>query len=308
MTPKFVTMPPPAEESHEIAGPVRVLLIEPTLADAETCVAELRRSGLEVLAHIVDTPHGFNSLITTGEYDIVLSDYHLPKWTGMDALASLRERGLQTPFIVVANPLADEHADACMRDGATDYVAKTDMHLLSTAVRRAIVEHRAAGATPEDVTERRAHFANYLQANVTDELPAVAPLVLPRGTETVLLVEDSPPVRSAVRLTLERLGYTVLEAGDGPSAIAYAKSPRPIDLVLTDVMMPGMNGRDVALQVQAMRRGIPVLFMSGYADHNKLTEGMDSLLVAYLQKPFELFELATKIRMVLDAADMKEIH
>ena len=122
------------------------------------------------------------------------------------------------------------------------------------------------------------------------------------GTETILLVEDSPPVRAAAQRILERLGYRVLEAPTAKAALAMAaKKQEQIDLLLTDVVMPETGGRLVAEQFALLRPEAKVLFMSGYTDDAVVRHGVLQAGVAYLQKPFTGDSLATKVRAVLDA-------
>ncbi len=124
----------------------------------------------------------------------------------------------------------------------------------------------------------------------------------PRGTETILLVEDEEMVRVMTRTILEGSGYKVLAASDGKEALRLAEeNPEQIDLMLTDVVMPQMSGRTLAEQVAPMRPDMRVLYMSGYADneivhHGALEEGLE-----FLPKPFEPDALAFKVRKILDA-------
>jgi nitrogen-specific signal transduction histidine kinase/ActR/RegA family two-component response regulator len=127
--------------------------------------------------------------------------------------------------------------------------------------------------------------------------------VAPRGTETILLVEDSSPVRAIARQILQRQGYRVLEAPGGDAALALAGEYRPaIHLLLTDVIMPGMSGRQLAERLQAMRPETRVLFMSGYTDDAVVLHAVLEENLAYLQKPFSPDSLARKVREVLDKA------
>jgi two-component system cell cycle sensor histidine kinase/response regulator CckA len=122
------------------------------------------------------------------------------------------------------------------------------------------------------------------------------------GTETILLVEDESALRRIVAEMLLRLGYTLLEAPDSLSVEKLAAEyKKPIQLLLTDVVMPELGGRDLALRLKSVRRGLKVLFMSGYADDNILREGLLETGAAYLQKPFTPDTLAGKIREVLDS-------
>ena len=121
------------------------------------------------------------------------------------------------------------------------------------------------------------------------------------GRETVLLAEDDPSVRAVVSEVLSQKGYRVLRAPDGQAALEMARGqPGEIDLLVTDIVMPGMTGRELAEALTAERPGIRVLYMSGYTDdavvrHGVLAEGMP-----YLQKPFSPRALASKVREVLD--------
>ncbi len=124
----------------------------------------------------------------------------------------------------------------------------------------------------------------------------------PRGSETVLLAEDEPAVRTIARQALERQGYNVLAAPSGADALALAaQHGATIHLLLTDVVMPGMSGRDLADRLTAQRPGIRVLYISGYTDNAIVRHGMLEPGLAYLQKPFRPDALVRKVRDVLDA-------
>jgi CheY-like chemotaxis protein len=122
-----------------------------------------------------------------------------------------------------------------------------------------------------------------------------------KGTETVLLAEDAASVRAVTRQILERQGYTVLEAPSGRAAVDIAAKRRGgIHLLLTDVVMPEMSGRQLADQLAELRPEIKVLFISGYTDDSVVRHGVLEAGVAYLQKPFTPDSLARKVREVLD--------
>ncbi|HRV90643.1 MAG TPA: PAS domain S-box protein [Anaerolineae bacterium] len=124
---------------------------------------------------------------------------------------------------------------------------------------------------------------------------------LPTGSETILLVEDDEGVRGLVSRVLEMQGYTVLAAGDGEEALQLAAHHNDaIDLVLTDVVMPGIHGRALAEQLNQRHPYLKVLYMSGYSDEEIAHHGVLNHGVAFLQKPFKFSVLAHKIRQVLD--------
>jgi CheY-like chemotaxis protein len=131
--------------------------------------------------------------------------------------------------------------------------------------------------------------------------PALSQRARPRGTETVLVAEDESGVRVPVRRILTAHGYQVLEAPDGASALRIAEGhDGKIDLLLTDVVMPGMNGGELARRLRRVRTGIRVVFMSGYSTEAVSTHGVLSPGSAFLQKPFSVEELVGRLRDVLD--------
>jgi PAS domain S-box-containing protein len=132
------------------------------------------------------------------------------------------------------------------------------------------------------------------------DAPAAPAGPAPRGTETVLIVEDAAAVRTVTRQVLERQGYTVLEAPNGDAALQIAaKHHGPIHLLLTDVVMPGVSGRQLAEQLVRLRPDIAVLYVSGYTDDAVVRHGVLEAGVAYLQKPFTADRLAHRVREVL---------
>jgi two-component system cell cycle sensor histidine kinase/response regulator CckA len=136
------------------------------------------------------------------------------------------------------------------------------------------------------------------QAPAEEELPA---LPVSAGTETVLLVEDEEVVRVLARKVLQKKGYRVLEATNGADALLICrKASERIHLLLTDVVMPGMNGHELATQVVSLRPGIQVLYMSGYAEDAIVHHGVLDEGIAFLEKPLSPAGLALKLREVLD--------
>ena len=139
-----------------------------------------------------------------------------------------------------------------------------------------------------------------------DDAPATAPEERGkppalRGTETVLLVEDSEAVRYVARRTLEQHGYEVIDAPSASAALTLAAQlDRPVHLLLTDVVMPEMSGRVLAERFATLHPKAKVLYMSGYTDDAIIRHGVLRAKTAFLQKPFTPLALATRVREVLD--------
>lgn len=141
------------------------------------------------------------------------------------------------------------------------------------------------------------------EATATEPDPA-ADRSMPGGRETVLLVEDEPMVRQVVRTVLEACGYTVLGAANGREALQQcARLEGPIHLLVTDIRMPQMSGRDLAERVLAGSPGTRVLFMSGYTDDEVVRAGVLTDHSHFIQKPFTPSCLVQKVREVLDAKE-----
>jgi two-component system, cell cycle sensor histidine kinase and response regulator CckA len=121
-----------------------------------------------------------------------------------------------------------------------------------------------------------------------------------RGRETILLVEDEQPVRKFVRTMLEKQGYKVVEAADPEEALRLAADrSHEFDLLLTDVIMPRLNGPELARKIEESRPGLPVLFMSGYTDRAIRLQDRIGGEATFIQKPFTPAALGQKLRQLL---------
>jgi CheY-like chemotaxis protein len=125
-----------------------------------------------------------------------------------------------------------------------------------------------------------------------------------RGTETVLVVEDDKALRRAAKRILSTAGYAVIEAADGTEALQVMEGHEgPLHLLLTDVIMPGMSGREAAERLGALRPGLKVLFSSGYTDDSILRHGVLEQGVHFIAKPYTAAALTRKVRETLDSHD-----
>ncbi len=150
-------------------------------------------------------------------------------------------------------------------------------------------------------TTCRIYFPRVDDALVPSSRPPGTPS--PQGTETILLVEDEDALRVIIREILEGGGYTVLESSDPDEALFRVSTMESaIDLLLTDVVMPGMSGPELASSVQVARPGIKVLYMSGYTDEAMGLHGVLDASTQFIQKPFSADALLRKVREAVDAA------
>jgi two-component system cell cycle sensor histidine kinase/response regulator CckA len=134
----------------------------------------------------------------------------------------------------------------------------------------------------------------------------VIPTTQLHGSETILLVEDENLVRNLIAGTLKKYGYTVLSAGQGSEALQLAENfPGPIHLLLADMVMPQMSGRDLAERLVASRPEAKVLFMSGYTEQAVLYRQTPEKDTQFIQKPFTPQDLLGKVRELLDLASDK---
>lgn len=125
------------------------------------------------------------------------------------------------------------------------------------------------------------------------------------GDETILIAEDEEEVRFLISETLKRFGYKIIESPNGTDAIQKGKEYKnPIDLLLTDVVMPQMSGRELGQKFRSLRPATKVLHMSGYTDGSIILQGILDSKTRFIQKPFTPVTLAKKIREILDHNSM----
>jgi two-component system, cell cycle sensor histidine kinase and response regulator CckA len=152
----------------------------------------------------------------------------------------------------------------------------------------------------------RVYWPETLQeADQLGEPPAARPAE--RGRETVLVVEDERVVRALMLRSLTRLGYRCVEAADAEEALGVLEQEEGhVDLVITDVVMPGISGGDLGLRLAERYPALPVLYTSGFADDDVIRRGLLDATRPFLQKPFNPVELGRKVREVLDSPAVRE--
>jgi PAS domain S-box-containing protein len=161
--------------------------------------------------------------------------------------------------------------------------------------------HIVVSSSPGNGTTFHVYLPQLPAGATTDEAARLASAALPQGGETILLVEDDKLVRGLSRSVLADSGYTVLEAVDGADAMRVcAAFPGKIHLMVTDVVMPGMSGRELADRLVAERPGLRILYVSGYTSDKVIARGVVEGDTDLLRKPFRSVELARKVRTILD--------
>lgn len=257
---------------------LRVLFAEDREEDALLVQLELKRAGYQLQCTRVQTRAAMQQALEHGEWDMIISDFSMPQFDAVAALNVLKESGLDLPFIIVSGTVGEDTAVHALKLGAHDFIPKTNLQRLVPAVARALRE--AAGRRARRHTEEHPAPAVAQSAEVEE----------PVAQAVILVVEDELSIRQLVVRVLERAGYRVVAAGDSEEALALLNTHPGIDLMLTDIMLPHMNGKDLARRVREIHPLIAIVYMSGYAD-----EEID-LGAAYLEKPFTPQELLSRLR------------
>lgn len=150
-------------------------------------------------------------------------------------------------------------------------------------------------------TTFKIYLPRYRGADVQDDVGAV--LSAPRASdvgEVVLVVEDESVVRGLIVEELGELGYSTVEATDGPNGLEVIQSQRHIDLLITDIGLPGLNGRQLADAARTLRPGLKVLFMTGYAENAALASGFLEPGMEMITKPFAMESLAMRVKGMIE--------
>ncbi len=211
-----------------MAAPLHVMLIENSVADAELILQELGRAGFQCQPQIISARAEFLGHLGRFPFDIVLADYHLPGWTGMDAFSAMRQAGRDVPFILVTAILGEEVAVECVKQGITDYVLKEHLARLPLVVARALEERALRDARSLMVKALRQSEANSLFLFAHNPLPM---WVLENETLQILLVNDAAVGHYGYdRMEFLQMTATDLHPGEEvPKLQAYFRSPNPVE-------------------------------------------------------------------------------
>jgi two-component system cell cycle sensor histidine kinase/response regulator CckA len=235
---------------------LRVLLVEHEVGDVELCVNVLTAAGYALKIDVVAVPDDYVRHLDKDVYDVVLSDYNIPGWSGMDALLLLRQRGKDIPFILVTGALGEETAVSCMQQGVADYILKDRLARLPYAIDRAIGEHQLREE------RNRAGLALRHSEERYRELVENAIYGIYRETVHGRFLQVNPAL---VRM----LGYESSENLMDLSALAVYRNPEDRALLLLEEY--NRTGRVLGIEVEWKRKdGLPLLVrLSGRGVPNK---------------------------------------
>jgi two-component system CheB/CheR fusion protein len=270
---------------------------EPTLWQVRVDPGEIGRAILNLALNARDAmPEG--GTLTIGTVNVTLKDTEAPDGvlaSGRWVMIVVHDTGLGIDEDVQAHIFEPFYTTKAIGKGTG----------LGLATVLGIVEQSGGAIRCESQMGHGTTFKIFLPAiaETAEEVAQLAegPAAMPKGSEVILLVEDEDTVRKLARIILTDCGYVVLDACNGREGLALCKTHTgPIDLLLSDVMMPELGGRELAESVLRLRPGLRVMFMSGHTQDVVIKEGVQNG-TAFLQKPFSTLELAQRVRATLDS-------
>jgi two-component system, cell cycle sensor histidine kinase and response regulator CckA len=310
----------------------RKQMLAPTVLNVQTVVADMERIlrrliGEDVVLKTASVPELWFVKADRGQIEQVIMNLAV---NARDAMPNGGRLTIETANVELGSSLAP-HKGACtpgqyvmlaVTDSGCGMDPETQAHIfepffttkekgkgtgLGLATVYGIVKQSGGYIWVYSETGHGATFKIYLPRAEGEAMPSgrehgMEMSVLQHGSETILLVEDEDGVRELAREYLEASGYKVIEAEEGHTALELAAMHAgPIHLLMTDIVMPGISGREVAERIVHIRPGIKVLFMSGYTDQTVLHHGMLEPDAVFLQKPFTLAMLTSKLREILSS-------
>jgi two-component system, cell cycle sensor histidine kinase and response regulator CckA len=242
---------------------IRILHLEDNLADAQLCLYRLRTDGLNVQVDVARNSKEFKEKAAAGNYDVILGDYRLPDWSGLDAVNWLRSGGIETPFILVTGTLGDDLAVECIKRGATDYVLKDRLDRLGFAIYRALQERGTRAErdrAQRELLERNEEYRSIIQGapygiyradhdgNLLMANPALVTM-LGYGSETeVLKLKTTRDI--FVNPVQRELALSQVSSGVTPSEHHWRrKDGKQITVRLAGRRLPGKAGGAVNYEV-----------------------------------------------------------
>ena len=320
-----------ANLTHQLLAFSRKQVLRPTVLDANLVVREMERIlqrviGEHIMLHTKLEPDLAYVLADASQLEQVIMNLAV---NARDAMPAGGRITIETANVQLDAELAQVHPEAsaglyvmvAVSDTGLGMTPDVKQHLfepffttkavgkgtgLGLATVYGIVRQSggmiAVDSEPGRGTRFRIYFPSADSAAPEDSTAPPEPATA--GTGTVLLVEDEPGVRHLARDVLSRYGYKVIEAADGSEALRLvAARDESIDLLLTDVVMPGMSGAELARRFRELRPNVPVLYASGYADEAVISHGVPDVGggAPFLQKPFEPDDLVRRVREVMES-------
>ena len=304
----------------------KVLDLNTVVTDAEKMLRRLIGEDIEVVAELA--PELGPVMSDPGRIEQIILNLAV---NGRDAMPQGGRLTLKTSNVTLDQAYARQHRGArpgphvllAVSDTGVGMDAETQSHIfepffttkdagkgtgLGLSTVYGIVKQSGGTIWVESAPGRGTTFEIYLplveKVAAGGELHPALPAHPPGGTETILVVEDELSVRKLGANFLASSGYTVLEAPDGGAALKVCEKHRgPIHLLMTDLVMPGMSGRELAVRLAGQRPELKVIYVSGYTDDNVVPHGVWEEEIAFLPKPFSLHELAHKVREALESGE-----
>ena len=265
---------------------MRLLHLEDSANDAELARNLIREAWPDCRIERVWRQADYRAALDRNDFDVILSEYTLPDFDGLSALALARAIRPEKPFVFLSGKIGEEPAVEALKCGATGYVIKNQLCHLVPVIRQALAVFEGA--------ERRRRTEGALRepGGLLDKAQATPrfrqPQVTLRATNPgVLIIDDEPNVRRLVQVQLERAGYQVFVAESGADGVEkYHRFREKIDVVVTDMNMPDVDGAAVIAAVRNANPGQPIIILSGAMHSGGLYQGdVPGPAIEWLTKP-----------------------